>query len=88
MPPGQIIDFMNVDVEGHGLELIQSNDWERFRPHFVVIEDEQLDVNQSEVIKTMRRNDYDVCAQNVIILGKINEYFLIDERWRKATQNS
>ena len=29
---GQSIDFMNVDVEGHDLEVLESNDWQRFRP--------------------------------------------------------
>jgi hypothetical protein len=87
LPEQQVIDFMNVDVEGHGLEVIESNNWERFRPHFLVIEDEEVDLEQSTVIKVMREHDYDVCAQNVMILGKINDYFLIDSRWRRSLGN-
>lgn len=79
LPEGQSIDFMNVDVEGHDLKVLESNDWERFRPKIVVVEDEQLDSEKSEIVRLMKGYNYEVCAQNVIILGKINEYFLIDK---------
>lgn len=32
------IDFLNVDVEGLDLNVLQSNDWSRFRPTFVLVE--------------------------------------------------
>jgi FkbM family methyltransferase len=35
---GQRIDFMSVDVEGLDLSVLESNDWSRFRPRFVVAE--------------------------------------------------
>jgi len=38
VPPGQVIDLLNVDVEGHDLEVLQTNDWERFRPRVIVAE--------------------------------------------------
>lgn len=75
---GQAIDFLNVDVEGHDLEVLESNDWKRFRPKVVVVEDEGLDPQQSEIVRTMKDHGYELCAQNVIILDKINEYFFID----------
>lgn len=77
---GQAIDFMNVDVEGRDFEVLESNDWKRFRPRFIVVEDEGLDPNESQIVKMMRGHGYELCAQNVIILDKINEYFLIDRR--------
>jgi hypothetical protein len=43
LPDGQRIDFMNVDVEGHDLVALQSNDWRRSRPKFVVVEDRSID---------------------------------------------
>lgn len=76
--PGQTIDFMNVDVEGHDLEVLESNDWERFRPRVVVVEDEGLDPRESRIVRMMNDRGYELCAQNVIVLDKINEYFLID----------
>jgi FkbM family methyltransferase len=78
LPAGQAIDFMSVDVEGHDLQALESNDWERFRPRFVVVEDKEVDAEKSDIVRFMRGRGYGVCAQNVIILDKINEYFFVD----------
>ena len=78
VPKDQTIDFMNVDVEGHDFEVLESNDWKRFRPKFVVVEDEQVNARDSRIIQMMKTHGYEMCAQNVIILDKINEYFLVD----------
>ena len=78
LPKGQSIDFLNVDVEGHDFEVLESNDWQRFRPKLIVVEDEGLDASQSRIVRAMKDRGYELCAQNVIILDKINEYFLID----------
>lgn len=32
------IDFMSIDVEGHELEVLEGNDWRRFRPRVLVVE--------------------------------------------------
>jgi FkbM family methyltransferase len=37
-PPGRSIDVLNVDVEGHDLDVLSSNDWQRFRPKVIVAE--------------------------------------------------
>lgn len=34
----QKIDFLSVDVEGRDLDVLQSNDWEIFRPNIVLVE--------------------------------------------------
>ena len=38
MLPNKKIDFISVDVEGFDLEVLASNDWQKFRPKFVVVE--------------------------------------------------
>jgi hypothetical protein len=81
LPPGQIIDFMTVDVEGHGLEVVESNDWERFRPRFLLVEDEP----NATTLPFLNSVGYKMCAQNVIILNQVNEYFLIDTRSQALT---
>jgi len=35
---GQVIDFMSVDVEGLDLEVLQSNNWQRYRPRMILCE--------------------------------------------------
>jgi FkbM family methyltransferase len=36
--PSGDIDLLDVDVEGHELEVLRSNDWARFRPRVVLVE--------------------------------------------------
>lgn len=43
LPSGQNISFMDVDVEGMDLDVLQSNDWERYRPRIVLAERLKLD---------------------------------------------
>lgn len=38
IPVGTVIDFLNVDVEGVELDVLQSNDWDAFRPLYIVVE--------------------------------------------------
>jgi FkbM family methyltransferase len=38
LPRQTDIDFMSIDVEGLDLEVLQSNDWARYRPELVVAE--------------------------------------------------
>jgi FkbM family methyltransferase len=38
LPPDTKVDFLSVDVEGLDLEVLQSNDWRRYRPEIVVAE--------------------------------------------------
>ncbi|HCN85225.1 MAG TPA: SAM-dependent methyltransferase [Sphingobacteriaceae bacterium] len=32
------IDFFNIDVEGMDLEVLKSNDWQKYIPHYIVVE--------------------------------------------------
>ena len=38
LPEGRNIDIMDIDVEGMDYEVIRSNDWERYRPVYVLAE--------------------------------------------------
>jgi FkbM family methyltransferase len=38
VPPATNIDFLTVDVEGRDLDVLRSNDWQRFRPGLVLAE--------------------------------------------------
>ena len=38
LPKGRAIDFLTIDVEGFDLDVLQSNDWERYRPSIVLVE--------------------------------------------------
>lgn len=38
LPPGMVIDFLSIDTEGLDAAVIASNDWDRYRPRFVLVE--------------------------------------------------
>jgi FkbM family methyltransferase len=38
LPRGRAIDLMNVDVEGLDLDVLRSNDWDRYRPTLLLVE--------------------------------------------------
>jgi FkbM family methyltransferase len=38
LPEKQSIDLLNIDVEGSDLDVLQSNDWGRYRPEMVLVE--------------------------------------------------
>lgn len=44
LPKGQHIDFMSIDVEGVDLDVVRSNNWERFIPDVVLVESIGLNI--------------------------------------------
>src|SRR3989344_491654 len=65
---GKEIDFMNVDVEGHELQILKSNDWKRYLPEIIAIEDQGLDLenlNKSNVHLFLQEKRYN-------LLNKLN----------------
>ena len=77
LPPGQKIDFLNIDVEGLDLEVLQSNNWEKYQPTIVLAEDLTLTdlrhLDQSPVACLMQEHGYEVYgkAVNTLIFRKI-----------------
>jgi FkbM family methyltransferase len=45
LPADQVVDLMSLDVEGRDLEALRSNDWERFRPRYLMVEVFERDVS-------------------------------------------
>lgn len=82
LPKDKTIDFLSVDVEGMDLEVLRSNDWCKFRPSFVVVEDLYSDsvatASLSPMTIFMESVDYE-------LVGKAchNLYFRAHE-WRSS----
>ena len=57
-----MIDFLTVDVEGLDLRALQSNDWTRYRPSYVLVESLGManvhEVIESELHSYMRTQGY------------------------------
>jgi len=65
--PSQNIDFLTIDVEGLDLQVLRSNDWNRYRPSYVLAEAlEMRDISQalnSELCQYMTSVDYSLFAK-------------------------
>jgi FkbM family methyltransferase len=57
LPPGQGIDLLTVDCEGHDIEVLASNDWNRYRPMLVLVEDHSEEA-VTPVVNYMQGNGY------------------------------
>jgi FkbM family methyltransferase len=53
-PPGDKIDYLNVDCEGHDLHVLQSMDWARWRPAVITVE--ALDAQSQEALERYLSN--------------------------------
>lgn len=65
VPRDQSISFMSIDTEGHDLQVLRSNDWERFRPELLLVEDFMFtadNAGRSEVCEFMKSVGYEVYA--------------------------
>jgi FkbM family methyltransferase len=63
---GEVIDLMSVDVEGMDLEVLESNDWKKWRPKMIICEDLEFDFakpQKSEVVRYLMGLGYDLVAK-------------------------
>jgi FkbM family methyltransferase len=77
LPRGRNIDFMSVDVEGMDLEVLQSNDWSRFRPRIILVEIYETvceNIFHNTTFNFLRKNEYLFCSKTV------NTAFFVDGR--------
>jgi FkbM family methyltransferase len=66
MPKGKSIDFLSVDVEGFDFRVLISNNWERYRPSFVLVEilgSTMEMIMESDMARFMRSKGYMVYAK-------------------------
>lgn len=44
---GRKIDLMSIDTENHDLSVLKSNDWNKYRPSFIIVHDKQLSLDHT-----------------------------------------
>ena len=76
MPFGMAIDFLTIDAEGLDFEIVQSNDWQRYRPRFVLVElldTELAEISMHPTSLFLVEQGYRACAKSV------NTVFFVDK---------
>jgi len=58
---GKTIDFISVDAEGYDLIVLQSNDWQKYRPKLIMVEVNQ---DMDNILQFMFDNNYKVLYNN------------------------
>ena len=65
---GRHIDFMNIDIESVDIEALESNDWARFRPTLIAIEDFEFnfdDPRRSKIYEFLKAQRYEMVSRCV-----------------------
>ncbi len=75
---GNVIDFIDIDVEGSDLEVLKSNDWNKYRPSVVLVEDKEFrqKLQESETFRYLTELDYKFYSYNNITLIMATSEFL------------
>lgn len=62
--PGQKIDFLTVDAEGVDLEVLRSNNWDKYSPDYLLVEDDHFEVyHKSETATFLNTLQYKFIAK-------------------------
>jgi FkbM family methyltransferase len=76
---GEEIDFLSVDVEGLDLDVLESNDWSRFRPKLVLVELSTFCLNTAAsdpIFQLMEKNHYKLFAKSFLTVFFMSEEYL------------
>jgi FkbM family methyltransferase len=65
LPPSHDIDYLNVDCEGADLGVLRSNNWKKYRPKVITVED-LLPRGSSEICRLLRDHGYEIFAETGI----------------------
>jgi FkbM family methyltransferase len=67
LPENQQIDFITIDVEGLDLEVLQSNNWEKYKPLYIAVEDSInfTTLADSEIHTFLEKQGYQLIAKTL-----------------------
>lgn len=72
LPINQTIDFLNIDVEGLDYGVLQSNNWDKYKPKIILVEDtEMITINQNAetpITSFMKEKGYQLFGKTVYTL--------------------
>lgn len=65
LPKNKQIDFFTIDVEGLDLEVLKSNNWSKYRPKYILVEDVDFKIEEpekSKIFKFLKSHNYKIVA--------------------------
>lgn len=70
LPEGTPIDLLDVDVEGFDIEVLKSNNWSKYRPQVILVEDRNFrnELTGSKIFSYLANNNYTFFCYNNITL--------------------
>ena len=81
LPPHQEIDFLNIDVEGLDYQVLESNNWPKYRPKIVLIEDLEMSLitqgDEARITSFMYKQGYQLYGKAIYTLIFKREDFQI-----------
>lgn len=66
VPKNKEIDFLSIDVEGLDEMILRSNNWEKFRPHYIVFESHDLSLEnyqEHQLVKFLQGVGYAIVSK-------------------------
>ena len=78
LPNGQTIDFLNIDVEGMDIEILKSNNWNKYLPSCIIAESDGKnidDIANSEITKYLSALDYEARAITYLSEQQKNTFY-------------
>jgi FkbM family methyltransferase len=69
LPLNTSIDLLNVDVEGFDNQVLESNDWKRFRPGIIAVESHDFDLSRASenpTFKLLSKHNYKLASHIVV----------------------
>lgn len=80
-PEGRTLDLLNVDVEGLDYEVLESNDWDTYRPKVVVIElmaDDLFDLQNDPSTVLLKNLRYRALGRSYV-RNNVGSLFFVDQ---------
>lgn len=76
LPRDTSIDFLSVDIEGFDFQVLNSNNWDKYKPEIILVEDLDFSIinfKNSKIYRFLTDKDYKLLAKTLNTLVFINK---------------
>ncbi len=72
LPKDKNIDFLSIDAEGFDLEILESNDWSKYKPTYILVEDHSItnidEITNSKIYQFLLKQGYKLISKTILTL--------------------